>query len=101
MTTLHLIRHGRASALEADYDQLHPIGEVQARTLGAHLGRAGQRFDAVYVGPLRRQLHTLQLMREAAGTAAANWPAERVLEGLAEGPFEALLKQYTRPRLAH
>src|SRR3954454_21579116 len=100
MTLLHLIRHGRASALEADYDQLQPVGELQARLLGEHWRRRGQRFDAVYVGPLRRQLETLRLMREAAAEVGSAWPDATVLEGLAEGPFERLMKNYVRPHLA-
>jgi broad specificity phosphatase PhoE len=101
MTTLHLIRHGRASALEADYDQLQPLGELQARLLGQHLALRAQRFDSVYVGPLKRQLETLRLMREAAGPLGAAWPDAVVLEGLAEGPFEALMRHHVRPRLPH
>lgn len=99
MTLLHLIRHGRASALEADYDQLQPLGELQARLLGEHLGRRRQHFDALYVGPLRRQLETLRLMREGAAEVGSAWPEATVLEGLAEGPFEPLMKKYVRPRL--
>ena len=85
MTTLHVIRHGRATALEADYDQLHAMGELQARALGVHMSRTGKRFDAIYVGPLRRQLETLRLMREAAGEVGAGWPVAEVLDGLSEG----------------
>jgi broad specificity phosphatase PhoE len=100
MTLLHLIRHGRASALEADYDNLQPLGELQARLLGEHLGRRRQHFDAVYVGPLRRQLETLRLMREGAAEGGSAWPSATVLDGLAEGPFEPLMKKYVRPRMA-
>lgn len=101
MTLLHLIRHGRASALEADYDQLQPVGELQARLLGEHLRQRQQHFDAVYVGPLRRQLETLRLMREGAAELGSAWPQATVLDGLAEGPFEPLMKRYVRPRMAH
>jgi broad specificity phosphatase PhoE len=87
--------------MEADYDQLHPQGEVQARLLGEHLGRIGQRYDSVYVGPLRRQRETLRLMREAAAEVGRAWPEETVLDGLAEGPFEMLMRNHVRPRLAH
>jgi broad specificity phosphatase PhoE len=100
MSLLHLIRHGRASALEADYDQLQPLGELQARLLGEHLRRRRQHFDAVYVGPLRRQRETLRLMQEAAAEVGSAWPAAIVLDGLAEGPFEPLMKNCVRPRLA-
>ena len=99
MTILHLIRHGQASALADDYDQLQPLGEQQARLLGAHLAERGQRFDGVYVGPLRRQRETWRLMREAAGAWGQGWPVEQVLDGLAEGPFEVLMKVHLRPRI--
>src|SRR5690349_3030336 len=99
MTTLYLFRHGRAQAQADDYDQLHEQGELQARLLGAHLARKGQRFDAVYVGPLRRQRETLRLMRQAGEQVAAEWPAEQVLDQLAEGPFELLFKKYLFERM--
>jgi broad specificity phosphatase PhoE len=98
---LHLIRHGRASASADDYDQLQPLGETQARLLGEHLGASGQRYDRVYVGPLKRQRDTLRLMREAAGEAGAGWPQEIELVGLREAPFDVLLKQHLMPRLEH
>jgi broad specificity phosphatase PhoE len=96
MTLLHLIRHGRASALDADYDKLHAMGEAQARLLGEHLARTGRLFDAVYVGPLKRQLDTLRLMREMAEPQGVRWPEAVVHPGLAEGPFELLYKSYLR-----
>lgn len=99
MTVLHLIRHGRASALEADYDQLHSHGEAQARLLGEHLGQVREAFDAVYVGPHKRQLDTLRLMRQGAQPSGVRWPEATLLEGLAEGPFEVLFKVYLRPRI--
>lgn len=92
MTTIHLIRHGRASAGAEDYDQLHALGVEQARRLGAHLAASRQRFDAVYCGPLRRQRDTLQHMREAASEGGADWPQETVLEGLAEVALDEMAK---------
>jgi broad specificity phosphatase PhoE len=101
MTRLHLIRHGRATAAEERYDQLHTQGEQQARLLGEHLARTGRGWDSVYVGPLVRQRETYRLMREAASALGARWPEPIVLDGLAEGPFEALMKNFVRPRLSH
>src|SRR5687767_10561982 len=101
MTRLHLIRHGRASAMEADYDKLHVQGEQQARLLGEHFARTGQSWDALYVGPLVRQRETFRLMREAAGPVGASWPEPVSLDGLAEGPFETLMRNFVRPRLSH
>ncbi len=65
MATLLLIRHGQASYGQADYDRLSPQGEEQARALGRYLADA--KLDAIYAGPLRRQVQTATLAREAAG----------------------------------
>ena len=95
---LHLIRHGKASPQDDDYDQLQPVGVHQARTLGAWLNRERQGFDAVYCGLLRRQQATLQHMREAA--PQQQWPKAVPTEALAEAPFETLLKRCVIGRLA-
>jgi len=90
--TLFLIRHGQASYGEADYDRLSTRGRDQARALGAWLARG--KLDAVYTGPLRRQLETVAFAREAA-TAL---PEPTTLPELAEYPaFEML--QHLVPRL--
>lgn len=99
MTTLHLIRHGKASPAKASYDELDPIGEQQARLLGEHLGRIEQRFDALYCGPLRRQQDTLRLMREGAGAFSARWPQAIELDALAEAPLEAVMRQCLPERM--
>lgn len=77
MTTLILVRHGQASALAEDYDQLSSTGAAQARKLGAHLGALlGEGPTRVLVGPRRRHAQTLAGMLE---TAPGRWP-EPVLE---------------------
>jgi broad specificity phosphatase PhoE len=101
MARLHLIRHGRASALADDYDQLDPLGEIQAGLLGEHLARGGQRFDRVYVGPLRRQRETWRLMHATAARLGARWPEAVSLAGLAEAPLDLLMKKYLRARIPH
>ena len=101
MTTLHLIRHGKASPSEANYDQLHPRGQEQSRLLGAHLQAHQRHFDRVYCGPLVRQRDTLRLMREAAGTVGAAWPDERTIAGLTEAPVEMLVREVTFALLPH
>jgi broad specificity phosphatase PhoE len=59
MSSLLLVRHGKASALEADYDNLSEAGRTQARLLGEHWAAEKIRIDAVYVGPRRRHRQTL------------------------------------------
>jgi broad specificity phosphatase PhoE len=65
MGAITLIRHGQASFGAEDYDRLSDLGRRQARILGAHWGRTGRGFDAVFRGRMRRQRETL----EAAGAA--------------------------------
>jgi broad specificity phosphatase PhoE len=100
MTTLHLIRHGKAMAGAERYDQLHAIGEKQSHLLGQSLQQAALHFDAVYCGPLVRQLDTLAHMQKAAGDVGAAWPPAVILAELAEAPIEALARHCMSERLA-
>lgn len=88
MAQLLLIRHGQASYGQTDYDRLSERGKDQARALGRHLANA--KLDALYVGPLRRQLETAAFAIEAAGGAL---PAAREVAELAEYPAFELVKQ--------
>jgi len=101
MAELLLIRHARASAQGADYDVLQADGEEQARLLGAHLGATHARFDALYVGPHRRQQDTLRIARDAAGEMGRAWPEPMLLPDLAEAPHDAIVKKYLPQRLGH
>jgi broad specificity phosphatase PhoE len=65
MSTLLLVRHGQASFLGDDYDQLSPIGAEQARALGHSWADLGLEFDQVYVGPLQRHRQTHEATAEA------------------------------------
>ncbi|TDG15165.1 histidine phosphatase family protein [Seongchinamella unica] len=68
MATIYLIRHGQASFGEANYDQLSPLGRLQASRTGQYLARAGVRLNAAYSGDLWRQRETCQLAcNELAG----------------------------------
>jgi broad specificity phosphatase PhoE len=82
MSVLTLVRHGQASYLEADYDRLSPLGEEQARRLGAYWRRLGVRFDLVFSGPRRRHLRTAEI---------AGWPDPVVLDELDEYPAMELM----------
>jgi len=94
--TLYLIRHGQASYGEADYDKLSDRGQVQARAVGRWL--AGKKLDALYSGPLRRQVQTADLAIEEAAGTGATLPERHTLLELAEYPaFEML--QHLVPRL--
>lgn len=100
MTILHVIRHGRAMAGAARYDQLHPMGETQARLLGRYLRENSLHFEAVFSGPLTRQVDTFTHMRNAAGDVGAAWPPAVILAELSEAPIEALGRYCMTERLA-
>ncbi len=52
MSRLFLIRHGQASFLSDNYDQLSETGESQAQALGEELTADNIVFDAVFCGDL-------------------------------------------------
>jgi len=93
MATLLLIRHGQASYGQADYDRLSQQGEEQARALGRYLADA--KLDAIYAGPLRRQVQTATLAREAAG---GSLPEAITLPELSEYPAFEMLQHFV-PKL--
>ncbi len=58
MSQLYLVRHGQASFLAADYDELSDLGRHQGRLLGVYWRNQGLRPDRVICGPRRRQRDT-------------------------------------------
>ncbi|MGB1249501.1 MAG: histidine phosphatase family protein [Candidatus Promineifilaceae bacterium] len=58
MSKIYLVRHGQASFLSDDYDNLSPIGRKQAALLGDYWGKRGKVFHKLFVGPLRRHQQT-------------------------------------------
>jgi broad specificity phosphatase PhoE len=94
--TLYLIRHGQASYGEADYDRLSTLGQDQAHAVGRWL--ATTRIDAIYHGPLRRQVQTATYAVDAANALGIALPIPTEVPELAEYPaFEML--QHLVPRL--
>jgi broad specificity phosphatase PhoE len=85
VSTLVLVRHGKASPLAADYDDLSEIGREQSRLLGEEWAAMGTRFDAVYVGPRRRHAQTLEAARAAfVAKGGEPWPDPAMLPELDE-----------------
>lgn len=93
MTRIHLIRHGKASPENANYDELHERGREQSRLLGQHYAASAAHFDAWYCGPLTRQRDTLTHILAGAGSHANAWPQANEVLGLAEAPVDVLMKQ--------
>ncbi|HYM12187.1 MAG TPA: histidine phosphatase family protein [Bryobacterales bacterium] len=77
MSTLVLVRHGQARALEPPYDRLSPAGVLQARKLGEYWAARGVTFDQVWTGALERQKHTEVIVAERCREAGRRWPEAR------------------------
>lgn len=90
MGVLILVRHGQASFLADDYDKLSPLGEDQARRLGAYLTRHKVIFHRVCTGLLERQRRTAQLVGEVYADAGLPWPEPELVDGLVEFQAEPL-----------
>lgn len=91
MTTLFLVRHGQAGALDGQYDILSELGWTQAERLGNAWSKRGLALDEVWCGTLQRQKLTLDALSPAIRKAAPVWhdPA------LDELPFEQLATQFS------
>lgn len=92
MGQLVFVRHGQASLMKADYDELSLQGRAQAQALGLHLAAHGWSFDAVYTGPARRQRDTAALTGEAMQAAGRPWPPATELPELDEHDAFGLLR---------
>lgn len=99
MAILTVVRHGQASFLADNYDQLSALGRRQARLLGEHWVRAGVSFGQVYTGPRERQKDTAAIVGEVFREAGRAWPEAVVLEELDEYPAEPVVRTFT-PQLA-
>lgn len=97
MSQLLLVRHGQASFLADDYDQLSALGREQARQLGADWARCGVRIDRALSGPRRRQRDTAEICLSALGYAG---PPLVVAEAFDEHPGEFLMRQCLPAALA-
>jgi broad specificity phosphatase PhoE len=93
VSTLTLVRHGQASFFADDYDRLSTVGEAQATLLGEYWVRQGEVFSEVYVGPLRRQQQTAELVGAAFQRAGVPWPEPLVFSELQEYDLTGLLGQ--------
>lgn len=76
MARILLVRHGQASLLEDDYDRLSPLGETQARHVGAWLGARIAPPQVIVSGTLKRQLQTVAGCIEGAGWTALSASAD-------------------------
>jgi broad specificity phosphatase PhoE len=99
MSQIYFIRHAQASYMQEDYDQLSPHGKKQSEALGHFLQRNEVHFDQIFVGLLRRQQQTLQIVADVYTSHQSAFVQPILLPELAEhaGP-EAL--QFLQASLA-
>lgn len=78
MGAIYLVRHGQASFGAADYDQLSPLGEEQARLLGSWLSHCGRTMPAIVTGTLKRHRQSAAACSAACiAPPPADWCEDR------------------------
>ncbi|MFT4767392.1 MAG: broad specificity phosphatase PhoE [Glaciecola sp.] len=99
MASIYLIRHGQASFGAENYDELSPLGRLQATLTGEYLARTGVAFDAAYCGTLERQKDTGTLALAAQAGEVALVEDARLDEVRNDEHLEYLLPKIleTRP----
>ena len=94
MSLLTLVRHGQASYLKENYDELSPLGEIQSRKLGGYWLARGKRFDLVFYGPRERQIRTGEIIGRMYKEAGEPWPQPVMLEHFDEFPGEDVVRTF-------
>ena len=97
MSQLFVVRHGQASFMAEDYDQLSPLGEEQSRCLGEFWRRRGLDFDGVFMGPRRRHAQSWSAIGE--GMEQDSMGVTDVLDGFDEHQVDQLLLPLERRAL--
>jgi len=91
MSHLFLIRHGQASFLSDNYDQLSEKGRQQAKVLGEKLASKEIIFDTVFSGGLVRQIDTAEIVANQYATKKIPFPKFQTDIGLNEYPAEEIM----------
>ncbi|MFQ3334505.1 MAG: broad specificity phosphatase PhoE [Woeseiaceae bacterium] len=91
MSHLFLIRHGQASFLSDNYDQLSDMGREQAKILGKQLVTSATNFDVVYSGDLVRQIDTAEIVANVYLENEISFPEIQRDPGLNEYPAEEIM----------
>ncbi|MEO1257529.1 MAG: histidine phosphatase family protein [Bacteroidota bacterium] len=84
MSKLFFFRHAQASFLANNYDQLSQKGEQQSLALANYLVHKKITFDKIFVGPLKRQQHTFEIVADLFSKNKINVPAPVQLAELKE-----------------
>lgn len=98
MASIYLIRHGQASFGAENYDELSPLGRLQATLTGEYLAATGTRFDAAYCGALKRQQDTAALALAAQAAVPKLTVDQRLDEVKNDEHLEHLLPTVVQQR---
>src|SRR5258708_27058653 len=94
MALLTLVRHGQASYLKENYDQLSDLGKRQAQILGEYWIRTKTSFDQVYYGPACRHLRTGQIVADMYRQAGLPWPEAVTVPDMDEYGGTAIVRTF-------
>lgn len=84
MSKLFFFRHAQASFLANNYDELSPKGEQQSIALANYLTNKKINFDKIFVGPLKRQRHTFEIVADFYSKNKINIPEPVYIHELKE-----------------
>ena len=92
MSQLILVRHGQASFLSDNYDQLSELGEEQSRLLGQFWTQRNITFDALFTGPRERQIKTGEIVVDCYRKAGLDVPELVLLEEFDEYDADGIMR---------
>jgi broad specificity phosphatase PhoE len=84
MSKIYLIRHGQASFMAEDYDNLSEKGILQSKALGAYFLKNEIHFDKIFIGNLKRHQQTFNGFSQAYSEKNIALPEPTYLEELNE-----------------
>ena len=84
MSKIYFFRHAQASFGADNYDALSEKGIQQSIQLGKYLADKNIKFDRIFVGPLRRQQHTFELVKDIFNKNNLPVPEPILVDGLRE-----------------
>jgi broad specificity phosphatase PhoE len=94
MSVLVLFRHGQASYLHGEYDQLSSLGERQSSLLGQFWADQQVIFDHIYIGPRRRHRQTHDQFAAVYRERSLPWPEPIELQEFDEYPAIRLVQKH-------
>ncbi len=84
MSKIYFFRHAQASFGADNYDALSEKGIEQTVLLGKYLVDKKFKFDKIFVGPLERQKHTYEIVKEIFNKNNLSIPDPIIVDGLRE-----------------